>query len=63
MGTLKDAASVVRQRRSKLYCWEIIKCGREPGGHKAADLGICPVALTNPDRESGVKAFGRECFQ
>jgi len=26
--TLTDAASVVKPRRPKLYCWEFIKCDR-----------------------------------
>lgn len=25
-------------------CWEIKKCGREPGGAKAAELGVCVAA-------------------
>jgi hypothetical protein len=29
---------------SKLNCWEIKKCSREPGGDKTGDLGICPAA-------------------
>ena len=29
----------------KLNCWEFKKCGRQPGGHKAADLGVCPVTV------------------
>ena len=28
----------------KLNCWEFKKCGREPGGAKVAELGVCPVA-------------------
>jgi hypothetical protein len=27
-----------------LNWWEFKKCGREPGGAKAAELGICPSA-------------------
>lgn len=27
----------------KLNCWEHKKCGRQPGGPKAQELGICPV--------------------
>ena len=27
----------------KLNCWEIKKCGREPGGDKVDDMGICPA--------------------
>jgi hypothetical protein len=25
-------------------CWEFKKCGREPGGERAAELGVCPAA-------------------
>lgn len=25
-------------------CWEFKKCGREPGGAKASELGVCPAA-------------------
>ena len=24
-------------------CWELMKCGREPGGERARELGICPA--------------------
>ena len=30
--------------KKKLNCWEFKKCGREPGGNKVAELGVCPVA-------------------
>ncbi|MDD5730653.1 MAG: hypothetical protein PHN57_05950 [Candidatus Omnitrophica bacterium] len=30
---------------AKLNCWEVKKCGREPGGAKAAELGICPASI------------------
>lgn len=29
----------------KLNCWEYIKCGRELGGKKVKELGVCPVAI------------------
>lgn len=29
---------------AKLNCWEHKKCGREQGGAKVAELGVCPVA-------------------
>jgi hypothetical protein len=29
----------------KLNCWDFKKCGREPGGAKSKDLGVCPAAL------------------
>jgi len=25
-------------------CWEVKKCGREPGGERASELGTCPAA-------------------
>jgi hypothetical protein len=25
-------------------CWEFKQCGRQPGGHKVTELGICPAA-------------------
>ncbi|HUI44528.1 MAG TPA: hypothetical protein VL122_00885 [Nitrospirota bacterium] len=63
MGILKDAASVIKLRKTKRYCWELIKCGREPGGHMAAERGICPAAIIQTDREPGEKTFCRKCFQ
>lgn len=29
----------------KMNCWEFKKCGRDPGGDKVAELGICPSSL------------------
>ncbi|MBF0521431.1 MAG: hypothetical protein HQL24_00075 [Candidatus Omnitrophica bacterium] len=29
---------------SKKNCWEHKKCGRELGGEKVLELGVCPVA-------------------
>jgi eukaryotic-like serine/threonine-protein kinase len=29
---------------NRLNCWEYMKCGRQPGGKKAAELGVCPAA-------------------
>ena len=28
----------------KKNCWEIKNCGREQGGSKTGDLGVCPAA-------------------
>jgi hypothetical protein len=46
-----------------LNCWEFKKCGREPGGNKAKELGICPAAID--ERLHGVhggKNAGRACW-
>jgi len=29
----------------KINCWQALACGREPGGAKAEELGICPAAV------------------
>ena len=29
----------------KLNCWEFKRCGRQFGGEKVADLGICPAVI------------------
>jgi len=48
---------------SKSNCWEINKCGREPGGSKAGKLGVCPAALdTSSDGINGGKNGGRICW-
>ena len=33
---------------SKLNCWEFFKCGREAGGEKVYELGICPATIFEP---------------
>jgi hypothetical protein len=48
---------------TKKNCWEVKKCGREPGGAKAKELGIC-IASTEK-RTNGVnegKNAGRACW-
>ncbi len=32
-------------KSEKQNCWDYMKCGREPGGEKVADLGVCPAAI------------------
>ncbi|OGS02022.1 MAG: hypothetical protein A2204_07555 [Elusimicrobia bacterium RIFOXYA1_FULL_47_7] len=49
---------------AKQNCWEFKKCGREPGGAKVNELGVCPAATyTGPgkDLNSGKNA-GRICW-
>ena len=47
----------------KQNCWEHKKCGREPGGLKNAELGICPTATNlNLDKTNSGKNGGRSCF-
>ena len=48
---------------SKTNCWEYKKCGREPGGSRSAELGVCPAATEHST--NGVnngKNGGRACW-
>jgi hypothetical protein len=48
---------------SKLNCWEMNKCGREPGGSKAGELGVCPAASdTSSNGINSGKNGGRICW-
>ena len=47
----------------RLNCWEFKKCGRQPGGAKASELGVCPAA--SEARVSGANGGtngGRVCW-
>jgi hypothetical protein len=47
----------------KLNCWEIKKCGREPGGSKADEMGVCPAAAEESvDGINNGKNGGRICW-
>ena len=47
----------------KRNCWEHKKCGREPGGAKADELGVCPVTTaTCLDEMHGGRMGGRTCW-
>jgi hypothetical protein len=47
----------------KKNCWEAKKCGRETGGAKSHELGICPVTIEAKlhGTHSGKNA-GRACW-
>ncbi len=47
----------------KVNCWEFKKCGREPGGAKVAELGVCMAAVeVRTDGINGGKNGGRICW-
>jgi len=47
----------------KRNCWEVMKCGREPGGSNTAANGICPaVTCARLDNAHGGKNAGRVCW-
>jgi len=48
---------------SKLNCWEFVKCGREPGGAKITEHGVCPAATdTSANGINGGRNGGRICW-
>ncbi len=48
---------------AKKNCWEVMKCGREPGGKNVREHGVCPAATDErlEGTHSGKKA-GRACW-
>ncbi len=47
----------------KQNCWEFKKCGREQGGIKSAEFGVCPAALsTKVNNVHNGKNGGRCCW-
>jgi hypothetical protein len=44
-------------------CWEFLKCGREPGGPHAHEVGVCPAAVEGKlDGIHAGKNGGRACW-
>lgn len=40
----EGATAGVDRQMARQNCWEFMQCGREPGGKKTSDLGVCPAA-------------------
>ena len=48
---------------AKMNCWEFKKCGRQPGGDKVTEFGICPAAAEiKTDKINDGKNGGRACW-
>jgi hypothetical protein len=48
---------------AKTNCWEFKQCGREPGGGKTGELGVCAAASeTRTDGINGGSNGGRACW-
>lgn len=47
----------------KINCWEFTKCGRQPGGEKNGELGICTVTTEKATHgiNNGING-GRACW-
>lgn len=51
-------------QKRPLNCWEFKKCGREVGGVRAEQLGVCPVATaTEFSGTNRGKNAGRYCWR
>ncbi len=49
---------------AKPNCWDVKKCGREPGGAKTEELGVCPAAEdTEHHGVNGGTNAGRYCWR
>ena len=49
--------------KDKKNCWESMKCGRETGGVRAEELGICPASTEKKyDGVNSGDASGRFCW-
>ena len=47
----------------KSNCWEVKKCGRQPGGEKSNELGICPATTElKVHGMNGGTNGGRSCW-
>jgi hypothetical protein len=47
----------------KANCWEVKKCGREPGGKNVSSPGVCPATSdTRLDGVHGGRNSGRACW-
>jgi hypothetical protein len=47
---------------AKINCWEFNKCGRQVGGNKVSEIGVCPAAIAyDADGYCGGKNGGRSC--
>lgn len=47
----------------KQNCWEFKKCGRQPGGPRAKEMGICPVTTYQElEGAHGGSKAGRACW-
>ena len=50
-------------KKSKINCWQAMKCGREVGGKNIADMGVCSAAgEMKADGIHGGVNGGRACW-
>jgi len=48
---------------TRINCWEFKSCGRQPGGPKVAELGVCAAATSvKANGVNGGQNAGRACW-
>lgn len=51
------------RRTARMNCWEFLNCGRNPGGEKCAEQGVCPASAEKRlDGVHGGTNAGRACW-
>jgi hypothetical protein len=59
----KPPGKRMKKEGKKLNCWEFKGCGRQPGGNKSGELGVCPAATDSKlDGLHGGENAGRACW-
>jgi len=54
----------IHYAENRMNCWEFKKCGRQPGGEKVSEFGICPASTdTAHDGYNSGKNSGRYCWK
>jgi Nickel responsive protein SCO4226-like len=54
----------MESREGSTNCWENLLCGRELGGDRATELGVCPAAVDSPyDGRNRGQFAGRCCWK
>lgn len=59
----RDTKAEGRVAAEFVNCWEYMQCGRETGGLRADELGVCPASTDRRlDGVHGGKNGGRACW-
>ena len=62
-GTASPSRGKAMNPLRKINCWEFRKCGRQPGGRKVEERGVCPAAVDFArDGTYGGRNGGRCCW-
>jgi len=61
--TLKKRHQLRGKVMVKRNCWEIMQCGREPGGSEVDEYGVCPASVEKKlDSINQGRNGGRSCW-